>query len=75
MNKIQQSMSRAGCPLDNAPMERFFNTLKCEYLYLHKFKTVKMLIRSVEDFISTKYNYSRPHRYNNGIPPMLKRFA
>ena len=25
---ICQSMSKAGCPYDNAPMERFYNTLK-----------------------------------------------
>jgi len=31
---IQQSMSRAGCPYDNAPMGRYFNTLKCELIYL-----------------------------------------
>lgn len=27
-NGIIQSMSKAGCPYDNAPMERFYNTLK-----------------------------------------------
>ena len=30
--KIRQSMSRAGYPYDNAPMERYFNTLKTELL-------------------------------------------
>ena len=25
---VTQSMSKAGCPYDNAPMERYFNTLK-----------------------------------------------
>ena len=25
---IQQSMSRASCPYDNAPMERYYNILK-----------------------------------------------
>lgn len=28
---VQQSMSKAGCPYDNAPMERFFNTYKNEH--------------------------------------------
>jgi putative transposase len=28
--KITQSMSKAGCPYDNAPMERYYNTLKNE---------------------------------------------
>ncbi|MGQ7673394.1 DDE-type integrase/transposase/recombinase, partial [Streptococcus suis] len=26
-NYVQQSMSKAGCPYDNAVMERFYNTL------------------------------------------------
>ena len=30
-----QSMSKAGCPYDNAPMERYYNTLKNELIYLH----------------------------------------
>src|SRR5690606_12752091 len=29
---IQQSMSRTGCPYDNAPIERYFNTLKHEQI-------------------------------------------
>src|SRR5690606_34540144 len=36
---IQQSMIRAGCPYDNAPIERYFNTLKHELIYLFDFKT------------------------------------
>lgn len=32
-NKIQQSMSRVGCPYDNAPMERYYNILKSEHIY------------------------------------------
>ena len=31
-------MSHAGCPYDNAPMERYFNTLKNDYFYLHRFR-------------------------------------
>ncbi|WMJ22168.1 IS3 family transposase [Paludicola sp. MB14-C6] len=36
---IQQSMSRAGCPYDNAPMERFYNTLKNEFFNLFTFQS------------------------------------
>ena len=32
---IQQSMSKAGYPYDNAPMERYYNTLKNELIELH----------------------------------------
>ena len=32
---ITQSMSKAGYPYDNAPMERYFNTLKNDFIYHH----------------------------------------
>ena len=40
---ITQSMSRAGCPYDNAPMERYYNTLKAELIYQYHFDTVQDL--------------------------------
>ncbi len=36
---VTQSMSRVGCPYDNAPMERYFNTLKNECMNLYEFQT------------------------------------
>jgi len=36
---VTQSMSKAGYPYDNAPMERYFNTLKNEEIYLHQYHT------------------------------------
>lgn len=38
-NNIEQSMSRRGNCYDNAVMESFFATLKCEFVYINKFKT------------------------------------
>lgn len=67
---IQQSMSRAGNPLDNAPMERFYNTLKHEFYYLYQFQNSDILDEMMYDFINIKYNYIRPHSYNNAQPPM-----
>lgn len=32
---ITQSMSKAGYPYNNAPMERYFNTLKNDLIYQH----------------------------------------
>ena len=43
-NMIQQSMSIAGCPYDNAPMKRYFNTLKNELINHYYYKTKKKLI-------------------------------
>ena len=72
INFIQQSMSRAGCPYDNAPMERFFNTLKNDYYYLHRFRNEIELDNGIYDFI-LKYNYKRPHRHNGGLTPAAAR--
>ena len=36
---VAQSMSKAGYPYDNAPMERYFNTLKNECTKLYEFRT------------------------------------
>jgi transposase InsO family protein len=74
-NGIIQSMSRAGCPYDNAPMERFYNTLKNEFYYLYTFNSDYVLNKCINEYIFTRYNYSRPHSYNGGLSPMQKRFA
>ena len=36
---IEQSMSKAGYPYDNGPMERYFNTLKNDLIYQHYYHT------------------------------------
>ncbi len=66
---IKQSMSRAGCPYDNAPMERFFNTVKHEFFHCYRFRTAEALRDAVAEFAMVKYNYLRPHSYNEGVPP------
>lgn len=70
-NHIQQSMSKAGCPYDNAPMERFFNTLKNEFTYHHRFMSAKEMDLGIIDYIFKWYNKERPHMHNNGVPPLL----
>ena len=73
--KIVQSMSRAGCPYDNAPMERYFNTLKNECTNLYEFRTEEDLYRAVDDFAYVEYNYVRPHSYNGYATPHEARIA
>jgi transposase InsO family protein len=68
-------MSRAGCLYDNAPMERFYNTLKHEYFNLRTFKDVEVLDQGVYQFIYGKYNRRRPHSYNRGLTPYAARMA
>ena len=71
---VIQSMSRAGCPTDNAPIERFFNTLKSEFFYLHDFHSPDHLYKAIEDFAYIFYNHVRPHSFNDFNTPFHKRF-
>ncbi len=70
---VTQSMSRAGCPYDNAPMERYFNTLKNECTNLYEFSTEEELYRAVEEFAYVTYNHVRPHSYNDYLTPYQAR--
>ena len=72
---ILQSMSRAGCPYDNAPMERYFNTLKNEMIYHYSYQTEVKLYTAVSDFAYLWYNLVRPHSFNGGLPPAKKQVA
>jgi len=72
---VQQSMSHAGCPYDNAPMELFYNTLKNEYFNLHTFNSSDELDRGIYEFVYVKYNHVRPHSYNRGLTPYAARCA
>ena len=66
---ITQSMSKAGYPYDNAPMERYYNTLKNELIYLHYYHNDEELNKAVEEFAYVRYNHVRPHSYNNYKTP------
>lgn len=68
-------MSRAGCPYDNAPMERYYNTLKNEYINLFTYRTKEELDRAVREFAYAWYNHVRPHTYNKGRTPYAARIA
>ena len=57
-------MSKAGYPYDNAPMERYFNTLKTDLIYQHRYHTEKEPYAAIEEFTYVYYNHVRPHDYN-----------
>ena len=48
--KIIQSMSAAGCPYDNAPMERYFNTLKTELINTNQYFSTEHLQTDISKF-------------------------
>ena len=72
---VTQSMSKAGYPYDNAPMERYFNTLKNELTDHYEYENEESLYRAVEEFAYVEYNYVRPHSYNGYQTPHQARTA
>ncbi|WP_404815135.1 transposase [Ructibacterium gallinarum] len=70
---ITQSMSKAGYPYDNAPMERYFNTLKNDLIYRHYYHTEQELYAAIEEFAYVHYNHVRPHSYHNYKTPFEAR--
>ena len=73
--EITQSMSKAACPYDNAPMERYYNTLKNERINLHYYHTDEELNTSIDEFAYVWYNHVRPHTYNNNKTPFEARHS
>lgn len=73
-NNITQSMSKAGCPYDNAPMESFYGTFKNEHVNHLCFTSDKMLNETTNDYIFNWYNHIRPHSFNNGKTPFKARY-
>lgn len=69
LNGINQSMSKRGCPYDNAPMESFFSCLKRELLNHHNYKNINELQQSLERYCYEFYNKIRPHMGLGGLSP------
>lgn len=67
--QITQSMSRRGNCWDNAPMERFFRSLKTEWIPTIGYKNFNEAKQAIINYIMSYYNQTRPHRYNAGISP------
>jgi transposase InsO family protein len=58
---IQVSMSRSGDCYDNAPMESFFSTLKCELVHLQYYRTRLEARTDIFPYIEGFYNRTRLH--------------
>ena len=71
LSRISQQMKS----IDNAPMERYFNTLKNECTNLYEFTTEETLYQKVEEFAYVDYNHVRPHSYNGYRTPYEARTA
>ena len=67
--RIRQSMSRRGNCWDNSPMERFFRSLKTEWVPTNGYAGKDEARQQINDYILNYYNSVRPHHYNGGLTP------
>lgn len=67
--RLTQSLSRRGNCWDNSPMERFFRSLKTEWVPTAGYRSFTEAKRKVNDYILGYYSLLRPHSYNGGLMP------
>lgn len=63
------SMSKAGCPYNNAKAESFFKTLKKEEVYLSQYHNFEEARANLGAFLDDVYNVKRLHSSLGYLPP------
>ncbi|WP_141705705.1 integrase core domain-containing protein, partial [Photobacterium damselae] len=54
---------------DNAPMERFFRSLKTEWVSNVGYRSFTEAKQEITRYIIGYYSQLRPHQYNGGLAP------
>jgi len=67
--QIKQSMSRRGNCWDNSPMERFFRSLKTEWVPQTGYQNLEQAKRAIWSYMICYYSNVRPHSHNEGMSP------
>ena len=67
--QIKQSMSRRGNCWDNAPMERFFRSLKVEWMPTYGYHSFTQAQHHIVKYLIGYYSQLRPHLHNDGKSP------
>jgi len=67
--QIKQSMSRRGNCWDNAPTERFFSSLKTEWMPRVGWRSLAEAKAEISRYITSYYTQRRPHTFNGGLTP------
>jgi putative transposase len=69
--RMIQSMSRRGNCWDNSPMERFFRSLKSEWMPEIGYSSFEEAKSRITDYILGYYSRFRPHVHNEGMTPVM----
>ncbi len=69
--QIRQSMSRRGNCWDNSPMERFFRSLKSEWVPQTGYESFSQAKANIINYIIGYYSQVRPHQHNEGLAPNI----
>ena len=70
IGEIVASMSRAGNCYDNAAMESFFGTLKCELIHDRHYRTRAEARQDIFEYIEVFYNRKRRHSSLGYLSPV-----
>ncbi|WP_420820646.1 IS3 family transposase [Serratia microhaemolytica] len=67
--QMTQSLSRRGNCWDNSPMERFFRSLKTEWVPASGYSSLGQAQQEIIRYLVSYYSDLRPHQYNGGLTP------
>jgi len=67
--QVKQSLSRRGNCWDNAPMERFFRSLKVEWVPTYGYRSFLQGQHHIVNYLIGYYSQLRPHQHNGGMSP------
>jgi len=70
--RMKQSMSRRGNCWDNAPTERFFRSLKTEWIPVEGYRTPEQAKADLLRYLTHHFNQVRPHSFNDYKTPAAK---
>lgn len=73
--QMQQSMSRRGNFWDSAPTERFFRSLKTEWVPGVGYRYFAFAKQSITEYMIGYYSVLRPHKHNDVLPPNVAEWA
>ncbi len=57
--------------IKTVPMERLFRSLKSEWVPSTGYLTAQEAQRDISHYLMHRYNWIRPHQFNDGLPPAV----